>query len=56
VSNEQRHPENVQWMGGRCNLWDVENKGVTPDIVVEQTPAGHVSQLERAVQEALKRP
>ncbi|MGH7670362.1 MAG: S41 family peptidase, partial [Gemmatimonadaceae bacterium] len=38
--------------------WDVENKGVPPDIEVEQTPAqqiaGHDPQLERAVAEALK--
>ncbi len=38
--------------------WDVENVGVTPDIVVEQTPAlvakGRDPQLERAVQEALR--
>jgi tricorn protease len=38
--------------------WDVENVGITPDIVVEQTPAlvaqGRDPQLERAVQEALR--
>ncbi|HVA57223.1 MAG TPA: PDZ domain-containing protein [Gemmatimonadaceae bacterium] len=38
--------------------WDVENKGVPPDIQVEQTPAarnaGHDPQLERAVEEAMK--
>ncbi|PYO41099.1 MAG: protease [Gemmatimonadetes bacterium] len=38
--------------------WDVENVGITPDIVVLQTPAlvaqGHDPQLERAVQEALR--
>jgi tricorn protease len=38
--------------------WDVENKGVHPDIEIEMTPAleiaGHDPQLERAVQEALK--
>ena len=38
--------------------WDVENKGVPPDIEVEQTPAqqiaGHDPQLERAVEEAMK--
>ncbi|HUX33102.1 MAG TPA: PDZ domain-containing protein [Gemmatimonadaceae bacterium] len=38
--------------------WDVENKGVPPDIEVEQTPAqrlaGHDPQLERAVAEAMK--
>jgi tricorn protease len=37
--------------------WDVENKGVTPDVLVEQDPAlvrqGHDPQLERAVQLAL---
>lgn len=47
--------------GGFFNLkgeWDVEDKGVPPDIEVEQTPkevlAGHDPQLERAVQEALR--
>jgi tricorn protease len=47
--------------GGFINLegqWDVENKGVAPDIEVEITPkdyaAGHDPQLERGVQEALK--
>jgi tricorn protease len=38
--------------------WDVENVGITPDIVVPQTPAlvaqGRDPQLERAVQEALR--
>jgi tricorn protease len=38
--------------------WDVENKGIAPDIEVEMTPAlviqGHDPQLERAVQEALR--
>src|SRR5947207_1636162 len=38
--------------------WDVENVGITPDIVVQQTPAlvaqGRDPQLERAVQEALR--
>jgi tricorn protease len=38
--------------------WDVENVGITPDIVVHQTPAlvaqGRDPQLERAVQEALR--
>jgi tricorn protease len=38
--------------------WDVENKGVAPDILVEQTPAeqiaGHDPQLERAVAAAMK--
>jgi tricorn protease len=37
--------------------WDVENKGVAPDVLVEQDPAlvrqGHDPQLERAVQLAL---
>ena len=43
--------------GGFYNLkgeWDVENKGVEPDIVVEQKPAavskGHDLQLEKAVE------
>ena len=47
--------------GGFYNLsgkWDVENKGVPPDIEVEQTPklvnAGHDPQLEAAVQKALE--
>lgn len=39
--------------------WLVENEGVAPDIEVENTPAaviaGHDPQLERAVEEALKR-
>ncbi|MGH7592819.1 MAG: S41 family peptidase [Gemmatimonadales bacterium] len=38
--------------------WDVENKGVAPDIAVEENPveqiAGHDNQLERAVTEALR--
>ena len=38
--------------------WDVENKGVPPDIEVENTAAevinGHDPQLERAVQEAMR--
>ncbi len=38
--------------------WDVENKGVAPDIQVEEKPseqiAGHDNQLERAVTEALR--
>jgi len=38
--------------------WDVENKGITPDIEVENTPAevinGHDPQLERGVQEAMR--
>lgn len=38
--------------------WAVENEGVTPDIVVENSPAevnaGRDPQLERAVQEAMK--
>jgi tricorn protease len=38
--------------------WDVENKGVAPDVEVEITPkdaaTGHDPQLERGVQEALK--
>ncbi|MHB1170457.1 MAG: S41 family peptidase, partial [Longimicrobiales bacterium] len=42
-------------MNGR---WSVENEGVAPDIVVENTPAdviaGRDPQLERAVQEALR--
>jgi tricorn protease len=47
--------------GGFINLegqWDVENKGVAPDVEVEITPkdyaAGRDPQLERGVQEALK--
>jgi tricorn protease len=47
--------------GGFFNLqdqWDVENKGVAPDIEVEMTPkdviAGHDPQLEAAVNAALK--
>lgn len=42
--------------GGR---WLIENEGVAPDIEVENTPGavlrGHDPQLERAVEEALKR-
>jgi tricorn protease len=42
----------------REGKWAVENEGVTPDIEVENLPkdaaAGHDSQLERAVQEALR--
>jgi tricorn protease len=38
--------------------WDVENIGVTPDILVEQTPKlvieGHDPQLEKAVEIALE--
>lgn len=48
--------------GGFYNLdgeWDVENVGVAPDIEVEQTAkdviAGRDPQLERAVEEALRR-
>ena len=48
--------------GGFYNLegqWDVENKGVAPDIEVEETPLtardGRDPQLERAVAEALSR-
>ena len=48
--------------GGFYNLegqWDVENKGVAPDIEVEETPltakAGVDPQLERAVAEAMSR-
>ena len=47
--------------GGFFNVqgqWDVEGVGITPDIVVQQTPAlvaqGRDPQLERAVQEALR--
>jgi tricorn protease len=47
--------------GGFYNVegeWDVENKGVPPDIEVEQTPqlvnAGHDPQLEAAVEKALE--
>ena len=46
--------------GGFFNLdgeWDVENRGVSPDIEVEQLPApvaaGHDPQLERGVAIAL---
>jgi tricorn protease len=42
----------------REGKWAVENEGVSPDIEVENLPrdaaAGHDSQLERAVQEALR--
>jgi tricorn protease len=42
----------------RDNKWAVENEGVGPDIDVENLPkdviGGHDSQLERAVQEALR--
>jgi tricorn protease len=42
----------------REGQWDVENKGITPDVDVENWPkdviAGHDPQLERAVQEALR--
>ena len=38
--------------------WDVENKGIEPDIVVQITPkdiaAGKDPQLERAVNEAMR--
>ena len=38
--------------------WDVENLGVAPDIEVEEDPAqqiaGHDTQLERGVTEALR--
>lgn len=38
--------------------WDVENKGVAPDVEVEQDPAmvkkGHDCQLEKAIEVALK--
>ena len=47
--------------GGFFNVdgeWDVENKGVAPDISVEQAPRellrGHDPQLERGVVEALR--
>jgi tricorn protease len=47
--------------GGFFNLkgeWDVENKGIEPDIDVQITPkdiaAGHDTQLERAVNEAMR--
>jgi tricorn protease len=47
--------------GGFYNLngeWDVENKGITPDFEVEQTPElvnqGHDPQLEKAVEIALE--
>lgn len=39
--------------------WDVENVGVKPDIEVDQTPelcvAGHDPQLERAIEEVMKK-
>jgi tricorn protease len=42
----------------RDGKWAVENEGVAPDIDVENWPkdviAGHDSQLERAVQEAMR--
>ncbi len=42
----------------RDGQWDVENKGISPDVDVENTPkeviAGHDPQLERAVQEGLR--
>jgi tricorn protease len=42
----------------REGQWDVENKGITPDVDVENWPkdviAGHDAQLERAVQEGLR--
>jgi tricorn protease len=42
----------------RDNQWAVENEGVAPDILVENTPkeviAGHDPQLERAVAEAMR--
>jgi tricorn protease len=42
----------------REGQWDVENKGISPDVDVENWPkdviAGHDPQLERAVQEALR--
>jgi len=45
-----------KWLEGR----DMENWGVPPDILVENTPAaylaGHDTQLERAAQELLKDP
>jgi tricorn protease len=47
--------------GGFFNLqgeWDVENKGIAPDVVIDITPkdvaAGRDPQLEMGVQEALK--
>jgi tricorn protease len=47
--------------GGFFNLqgeWDVENKGIEPDVEVDVTPqdvaAGRDPQLERGVQEALR--
>jgi tricorn protease len=47
--------------GGFYNIkgeWDVENKGVTPDIVVEQDAKlvieGHDPQLEKAVEVAME--
>src|SRR5580704_9776082 len=42
----------------REGQWDVENKGIPPDVDVEDAPkeviAGHDPQLERAVQEGLR--
>ncbi|HWZ32792.1 MAG TPA: PDZ domain-containing protein [Bryobacteraceae bacterium] len=42
----------------RDGQWDVENKGIAPDVDVENWPkdviAGHDPQLERAVQEGLR--
>lgn len=42
----------------REGQWDVENKGITPDVDVENWPkdmiAGHDPQLERGVAEAMK--
>jgi tricorn protease len=42
----------------RDNQWAVENEGVAPDVLVENTPkeviAGHDPQLERAVAEAMR--
>jgi tricorn protease len=47
--------------GGFFNLngeWDVEGKGIAPDIEVEMTPKevmdGHDPQLEKAVEEAMR--
>ena len=63
----QRRPESID--GGNvtapnCGVygtkgeWEVENRGISPDIEVEQNPAlvrqGHDPQLERAVQVALE--
>ena len=42
----------------REGQWDVENKGIAPDVDVENWPkdviAGHDTQLERAVADAMK--